>query len=45
MPDHHSFSPSALDHSPRPTEQEIRVKAPSLLHDGRTLLNGENAHG
>jgi len=33
---HHSFSPSALEHSPRPTEREILVKLPSLSHDGRT---------
>ena len=42
---HHSFSPSALEHSPRPAEREIRVKAPAQRHDGRTLQNGEEHHG
>lgn len=36
MRSHHTFSPTALEHSPRPTEHEIRVKAPSMCHDGRT---------
>lgn len=36
MQNHHTFSPSALDHSPRPTEREIFVKTPAHSHDGRT---------
>ena len=36
MQNHHAFSPSALEHSPRPTERESRVKLPLLCHEGRT---------
>ncbi len=42
---HHVFSPSSLDHSPRPTEREIFVKAPELCHDGRTHAHGGHPHG
>ena len=45
MMEHHTFSPSALEHAPRPSEKEIRVKAPAFCHDGRTRLNGGQPHG
>ena len=43
MQNHHGFSPSTLDHSPRPTEREIRIKTPAMCHDGRT--KGEQPNG
>ena len=43
MQSHHTFSPSALEHNPRPTEKEILMKSPALCHNIRT--KGGRAHG
>ena len=45
MRDHHSFSPSLLEQSPRPAEKEIRIKVPGMNHDGRTRAAGGQSNG
>jgi len=45
MRDHHSFSPSLLEHCPRPAEKEIRIKEPGMNHDARTHTAGGTTNG
>jgi len=40
MQTHHGFVPSSLEHSPRPTEREIRIKTPVFSHNERPRQEG-----